>query len=51
MNGVQLRKTCEKDHDLGYALAWYLAGVIAERLKATRLQLLDMFAPETGPQR
>jgi CRP/FNR family cyclic AMP-dependent transcriptional regulator len=51
MNGVQLREACEKDHDLGYAVAWHLAGVIAERLKATRLQLLDMFAPETGPQR
>jgi CRP-like cAMP-binding protein len=51
MNGVQLREECEKDHDLGYAVAWHLAGVIAERLKATRLQLLDMFAPKTGPQR
>ena len=34
--------------DLGCALLWRVAGVIASRLKATRLQLLDIFEPGTG---
>jgi len=47
INGTDLRAACEADHDLGYVVMWRVAGVIAERLKATRLQLLDMFAPES----
>ena len=44
INGADLREACEADHDLGYTVMWRVAGVVAERLKATRLQLLDMFA-------
>ncbi len=43
-NASQLRETMEEDHDLGCALLWAIADVIAGRLKATRLQLLDIFA-------
>jgi CRP-like cAMP-binding protein len=46
INGADLREACDADHDLGYTVMWKVAGVIADRLKATRLQLLDMFAPE-----
>ncbi len=45
---AQLRETMRNDHDLGCALLWRVAGVIAGRLKATRLQLLDIFEPGTG---
>lgn len=45
----QLRKLCERDHDLGYVVMRRLANVIASRLQVTRLQLLDMFAhPSQG---
>jgi hypothetical protein len=33
----------ETDHDLGYALFKRFAVVIAERLEATRIQLLDIY--------
>ncbi len=44
-NAAQMREAIEEDHDLGCALLWEIANVIAGRLKATRLQLLDIFAP------
>jgi CRP-like cAMP-binding protein len=44
-NAAQLREAIEDDHELGCALLWEIANVIAGRLKATRLQLLDIFAP------
>ena len=44
-NAAQLRELMDEDKDLGYAILWRVADVIASRLKATRLQLLDIFAP------
>lgn len=44
-NAAQLREAIQEDHDLGCALLWKVAEVIAGRLTATRLQLLDIFAP------
>ncbi|HXZ12050.1 MAG TPA: cyclic nucleotide-binding domain-containing protein [Candidatus Sulfotelmatobacter sp.] len=38
-----LRAKCEDDHDLGYELYKRFSRVIAERLEATRLQLLDLY--------
>ena len=38
-----LRAVCEADHDLGYHVYRRLTNVIAGRLSATRLQLLDMY--------
>lgn len=40
----QLRELCEQDHELGYAIYRQLAEIIALRLSATSLQLLDMYA-------
>jgi CRP-like cAMP-binding protein len=38
-----LREQCDKDHELGYYLLKQLVTVIASRLAATRLQLLDLY--------
>jgi len=43
-----LRKACELDHDLGFHVFRRLTNVIAGRLSATRLQLLDMYAHDKG---
>ncbi|HEY8687143.1 MAG TPA: Crp/Fnr family transcriptional regulator [Chloroflexota bacterium] len=37
-----LRGKCEEDHDLGYELYKSFAPIIAQRLQATRLQVLDV---------
>jgi CRP/FNR family cyclic AMP-dependent transcriptional regulator len=42
-NGKCLREKCEQDHDLGYELMKRFAQVMAHRLQATRLQLLDVY--------
>jgi len=39
--GTRLREECEKDHDLGYELMKRMAGVMLQRLQATRRQLLE----------
>jgi len=41
-----LREACEKDHDLGYFVYRRLTNIIAGRLSATRLQLIDMYGKE-----
>jgi CRP/FNR family cyclic AMP-dependent transcriptional regulator len=38
-----LREKCEQDHELGYQLLKHLVNIMAARLTATRLQLLDMY--------
>ena len=38
-------ETCGKDLVLNLALYAYVAGVIADRLRATRIRLLDLYAP------
>jgi CRP-like cAMP-binding protein len=45
IDAVQLWEACQADHDLGYAVMSRVAQVIANRLRATRLQVLDIFAP------
>jgi CRP/FNR family transcriptional regulator, cyclic AMP receptor protein len=37
-----LRGKCESDHDLGYEMYKRFAPIIAQRLQATRLQVLDV---------
>ena len=44
LDGACLREKCEGDHDLGYAIMQRVASIIVERLHATRLQLLDLYA-------
>jgi len=43
LDGACLRKKCEENHDLGYELLKRVAVVVADRLAATRLQLLDVY--------
>jgi len=50
MDGACLRKKCEEDPKLGYELLQRFASVLADRLEASRLQLLDMYRdPAEGP--
>jgi len=43
LDGKCLRMKSEEDHDLGYELLKRFAGIIVDRLEATRLQLLDVY--------
>ncbi|MCP4632195.1 MAG: cyclic nucleotide-binding domain-containing protein [candidate division Zixibacteria bacterium] len=43
LDGKCLREKLEQDHDLGYEIMKRFALIIAERLEATRLQLLDIY--------
>jgi len=45
LDANELRQMCQRDHELGCLIAWRMSELIAGRLKATRLQLLDIFAP------
>ncbi|MCC6345160.1 MAG: cyclic nucleotide-binding domain-containing protein [Bryobacterales bacterium] len=44
LDGRCLRGKCEENHDLGYELLKRFAYVVDNRLQATRLQLLDVYA-------
>ncbi|MDH6127311.1 cyclic nucleotide-binding domain-containing protein [Kitasatospora sp. GP82] len=44
----QVRALCTADPELGYQLTLRCAEVIGERLQATRIRLLDLYAPSTG---
>lgn len=41
-----LRDKCEIDHDLGYDMMKRFVPILAERLQATRLQLLDVYGKQ-----
>ena len=43
IDGAALRNACQTDHELGYEIGTRLAAVIAARLEATRLQLMDVY--------
>jgi CRP/FNR family transcriptional regulator, cyclic AMP receptor protein len=45
LDGKCLRNKCEENHDLGYEVLKRFAQIIEQRLEATRLQLLDVYAP------
>jgi len=45
LDGVCLRDKMEADHDLGYQLMRRFVPVMGERLRAARLQMLDLYAP------
>lgn len=44
LDATCLRGKCEEDHDLGYEILKRFADVIAQRLDAARLQLVDLYA-------
>ncbi|HEY2816220.1 MAG TPA: Crp/Fnr family transcriptional regulator [Casimicrobiaceae bacterium] len=43
--GAELLAACHDDPVFGFVFMQRLLGVVAERLQATRLQLLDMYSP------
>jgi CRP/FNR family transcriptional regulator, cyclic AMP receptor protein len=43
LDGKALREECEKDHEFGYQLLSRFTKIVAERLEATRLQVLDLY--------
>jgi CRP-like cAMP-binding protein len=45
INATQLRELCQEDFELGYSIMWRVADVISTRLRAARIQLLDIFEP------
>jgi CRP-like cAMP-binding protein len=45
INATQLRELCREDFELGYSVMWRVADVISTRLRAARVQLLDIFEP------
>ncbi len=44
LDGKCLRTKCEENHDLGYEVLKRFAQIMEQRLEATRLQLLDIYA-------
>ncbi len=48
-DGARLREACEEDCSFGYTLMRRLLSVVAGRLQAFRMQLLDVYSPE-GPK-
>jgi CRP-like cAMP-binding protein len=48
LDGACLREKCEANHDLGYELLKRVTHVIADRLAAARLQLLDLYGRGAG---
>jgi len=43
IDGEKLRQCAAADHELGYQVVWRVAREMADRLQATRLQLLDVY--------
>jgi len=44
LDGKCLRMKCEQNHDLGYEVLKRFSQIVEQRLEATRLQLLDVYA-------
>ena len=44
-DGVELLKACHENPAFGFAFMYRLLGVVAQRLQATRVQILDIYAP------
>lgn len=47
LDGKCLRGKCDEDHDLGYVLMTRFSSIMVDRLRATRLQLLDLYGSPT----
>jgi CRP-like cAMP-binding protein len=45
LDATRLRALCEQNHEFGYALLQRYVRVMAARLTAARLQMLDLYAP------
>jgi CRP/FNR family transcriptional regulator, cyclic AMP receptor protein len=49
-DGAKLREACDADCGLGYAVMQRLLRVVADRLQALRLQLIDVYTPTGAKQ-
>ncbi len=47
-DGARIRQACEQDPAFGYQILTRLLAVVARRLHAARMQLLDMYASRPG---
>ncbi|WP_063795896.1 cyclic nucleotide-binding domain-containing protein [Peterkaempfera griseoplana] len=47
-DAVAVRSLCEQDPALGYRVARAVGAVVGERLKATRIRLLDLYGPRVA---
>ncbi len=47
-DGVRLKAECDKDAEFGYFILSRILEVVAERLRATRLQMLDVYSARGG---
>ncbi|MFD9123353.1 Crp/Fnr family transcriptional regulator [Kitasatospora sp. NPDC059571] len=45
---AEVRALCRADPEFGHEVVLHCAAVIAERLQATRLRLVDLYAPDGG---
>ena len=45
LEASRLRELCDAEPQLGYLLTRRILEVVSERLKATRMQLLDIYGP------
>lgn len=52
-DGAELNRACKEDPAFGYGLLYRMLGVVGKRLEATRMRLVDTYAPKAGdaPQR
>lgn len=48
LDAASLRASCDADHTFGYEFTWRVLCEVSERLKATRVQLLDLFGPPSA---
>jgi len=48
-DGPRLLEMCEHDTEFGFRLMRKVVATVADRLRATRLQLLDVYAKRGGP--
>lgn len=49
LNAESFRNAMEENHELGYNILKRFVGVFADRLRASRLQLLDMYGLSMNP--
>lgn len=47
-DAAAVRAACEQDTGFGYAMARAVAAVVGQRLRATRVRLLDLYGPPHG---
>lgn len=47
-DGTTLNQACKEDPEFGHALLYRLLGVVARRLQATRMRLVEMCAPQAN---